>query len=80
MAADHRRELLRTQAMTALLTTLGGNEVHIYGDKPYQYKGTYLVDQDNICMVTHWADENGAMWEYKVHVGVIVERRELKNA
>lgn len=76
MSDDPKRELLRTQAVQALLTALHANEVHVYGTEPSQWAGTTLDSNSQITTSTHWQDSEGR-WRYDVIVSVDVRKTQV---
>lgn len=71
--ADHRLDLLRTQAVHACLTAMGAAEGNIYGSAPDQWSGTVLESADTLRSTSHWRDQDGD-WRYEVTVTVEVKR------
>lgn len=75
---DHRKELLRTQAVQACLTAMGGTEARIYGTEPFEWSGTVLNDDSSLTTTTHWRDSEG-LWRYEVVVEVRIVKTRLRD-
>lgn len=73
---DHRKELLRTQAVQACLSAMGAAEARIYGHEPHQWCGTVLDDDSTMTSTTHWRDTEGS-WKYEVQVAVTVYKTKV---
>lgn len=72
---DHRKELLRTQAVTACLNAMGAQMVNVHGMATNDWNGVILDTDSLISSVTHWMDGQGHKWRYTVSIRVEVNRR-----
>ncbi|MEU0788032.1 hypothetical protein ABZ341_41700 [Streptomyces sp. NPDC006173] len=73
-----RSELLRTQAVTSVLSALGGLEVHTFGhDSWADGCGVFLQDDRTVSRMTYWGEDGGKRVQYEVRVSVDVYRSEV---
>lgn len=68
---DDRAEQLRTQAMQACLSAMGGAEVRVYGNEPFA-GGVTLDSADTMTIRTYWR-VGDVKREYRVTVRVDVD-------
>lgn len=77
--SDDRAELLRTQAVSSLLSALGALEIHTYGNNS-DIGGVFLQDDRTVSRVVYWREDGGKQVQYDVRVSVDVHRREMSSS